>query len=148
MKLGTIEHIIIFGGSRLTAELAAYLKENGIYAFDIFTCERQLNDYIYTDKITLRQFLKDRSIPYYSTENINDNKIIKTVITAHSLGLGLGEAWSFSKDIIDLFAGRLLDFMGIRLPQYRGGAHYSWQILRGNRIGCCNLQIINQDMTS
>ena len=52
----------------------------------------------------------------------------------------------FSKDIIDLFAGRLLDFMGIRLPQYRGGAHYSWQILRGNRIGCCNLQIINEDM--
>ncbi len=36
--------------------------------------------------------------------------------------------------------------MGIRLPQYRGGAHYTWQILRKNKIGCCNLQIINEDM--
>lgn len=141
-----VDHIIVFGGSRLTAELSVYLQENGAYAFDIFTCERQLNDNIYADNITLRKFFNDRSIPFHSTENINENQDIKSIITDHSLGFGLGEAWSFSKNLIDRFDGRLLDFMGIRLPQYRGGAHYTWQILRGNRISCCNLQIINEEM--
>ena len=34
--------------------------------------------------------------------------------------------------------------MGIPLPQYRGGAHYTWQILMENKMGCCNLQMVNE----
>jgi len=146
MKFGKIEHIIIFGGSRLTAELSAHLQKNTSYSFHVFTCERQLADIIYSDDTTLRKFFVDREIPFCSTENINENEEIKSLIMENSLGLGLGEAWSFSAELISRFQGRLLDFMGIRLPQYRGGAHYTWQILRGNRIGCCNLQIINEKM--
>jgi methionyl-tRNA formyltransferase len=28
------------------------------------------------------------------------------------------------------------------LPEYRGGAHYTWQILNGDRRGACNLQVV------
>jgi len=146
MMFGEINHIIIFGGSRLTAELAKEISGGNDYALDIFTCDRQLNDVIYLDGATLRQFFDQHEIPFFSTEDISRDPNIQGLISENSLGLGLGEAWSFSKELIDRFQGRLLDFMGIRLPQYRGGAHYTWQILTGNRIGCCNLQIINEYM--
>ena len=146
MKFGKIDHIILFGGSRLLAELSNDIRDADAYSLDIFTCERQLRDAIYPDGKTLQEFLDEHSIPFYSTKDINQNPDIRGLISDHSLGLGLGEAWSFSQELIERFQGRLLDFMGIRLPQYRGGAHYTWQILRGNKIGCCNLQVINEEM--
>jgi len=146
MKFGNINHIILFGGSRCCAELALYLKENVDFQLDIFTSDRQLADKIYPEGKTLKDLFSENSIPFTSTKDINDEPQLKSLITESSLGLGIGEAWAFAKNIIDQFDGRLLDLMGIRLPQYRGGAHYTWQILRKNKIGCCNLQIINEDM--
>lgn len=146
MKFGNINQIVLFGGSRILAELAMFLKKQDKYSFDIYTCERQLKDIIYPDGTSLETWLKKHSIKYHSTEDINKESTLKDVITESTIGIGLGEAWSFSEEIINKFNGRLLDLMGIRLPQYRGGAHYSWQILRNNKIGCCNLQVINKDM--
>jgi len=145
IKFNKINHIILFGGSRLTAEIAQHILKDRLYSFSIYTCDRQLNDAIY-DGETLGDFLKDRNINYTSTDDINTAPGLLSEITENSFGLGLGEAWSFSKEIIEAFGGRLLDIMGIRLPQYRGGAHYTWQILRKNKIGGCNLQVINEDM--
>ena len=146
MKFGSINHIIIFGGSRCCAELSLYLNENVDYQLDVFTSERQLKEKIYPSGKTLRDYFSENSIPFTSTKDINEEPQLKSLITENSLGLGIGEAWAFAKNIIDQFDGRLLDLMGIRLPQYRGGAHYTWQILRKNKIGCCNLQVINEDM--
>lgn len=145
MKFGPITRLLLFGGSRILAELALYLR-NRKYQYAIYTSPRQLQDVIYPDGRTLKKCLKNISAPYISTEDINRESDLLNNITPHTLGLGLGEAWSFSGKIIKRFNGRLLDLMGIRMPQYRGGAHYSWQILRGSRIGGCNLQIINEDM--
>ncbi len=94
----------------------------------------------------MREFFNKNSISFNSTDDINEDLKSSDIITKKSLGIGIGEAWGFSRDIIDRFNGHLIDLMGIRLPQYRGGAHYTWQILRKNRIGCCNLQLINEDM--
>ena len=135
----------MFGGSRLIAELAEYIQRDDFYSLSIYTCERQLNDFIYEGQ-TLESFFKDHNIKYFSTNDINKFPELLTEITENSLGLGIGEAWSFSKKIIDAFDGRLLDVMGIRLPLFRGGAHYTWQILMKNKIGGCNIQIINEDM--
>jgi methionyl-tRNA formyltransferase len=146
MKFKKIDHIILFGGSRILADLALWIKRSGEYALTIFSCERQLNEGIFSDGSTLRRYLEENDISYYSTEDINQDENIDSLIKDTSLGIGLGEAWGFSKKLIDKLDGRLLDLMGIRLPQYRGGAHYTWQILRQNRIGCCNLQIINEEM--
>ncbi len=146
MRFGVINHIILFGGSRLLAELSLDIIKNGEYRLSIYTCDRQLAEPLFSTEQTLEGFLKVRNIEYRSAVDINSDPTIGDAVTDFSLGLGLGEAWSFSKDLVDRFQRRLLDFMGIRLPQYRGGAHYTWQILRQNKIGCCNLQIINEDM--
>jgi methionyl-tRNA formyltransferase len=68
------------------------------------------------------------------------------LITKSTLAIGVGEVWRFDTKTIEKFEGRLLDFMGIPLPRYRGGAHYSWMILKKDRVGGCNLQLINKDM--
>ena len=35
--------------------------------------------------------------------------------------------------------------MGIPLPMYRGGAHYSWMILNKNKHGGCFLQNVDEN---
>ncbi|MFC1821087.1 hypothetical protein ACFL9T_00130 [Thermodesulfobacteriota bacterium] len=85
-------------------------------------------------------------ISYFIPGDINSDPDFLNNITMNTLGIGFGEVWTFNRQTIDLFEGRLFDFMCTRLPQYRGGAHYSWQIMRKNRIGACNLQLINEDM--
>ncbi len=146
MNFGKIDHIILFGGAPLLAAFAKNIKQNGKYRALVFSSSRHLEETIFHEGKKLKEVLNENKIPFYDTPDINNDPHIKGVITENTLGIGIGETWSFNRELIDLFDGRLLDFMGIRLPQYRGGAHYSWQILRKNRIGCCNLQIINEEM--
>jgi methionyl-tRNA formyltransferase len=146
MKFENINHIILFGGSRCCAELANHLKLSKEYQFNIFTCKRQLDEKIYQNGVSLKDYFLENQIDYISSEDIKNEPKLNTLISENTLGIGIGEAWTFSKDIITKFKGRLLDLMGQRLPHYRGGAHYTWQILRKNKIGSCNLQVINEHM--
>ncbi len=145
MNFGGIDHIILFGGAPLLSVFARHLKRRNT-AVTVFSSKRHLKETIMPEGQTLEEILGRSDIPYYSSPDINSDPRIRPLITETTLGIGLGEVWSFQRDLIERFGGRLLDFMGIRLPRYRGGAHYTWQILRRNRIGCCNLQVINEEM--
>jgi methionyl-tRNA formyltransferase len=145
MNFGKITKFILFGGGKLMSEFALMTKDYGYETF-IFTSPRHLTDNLSTGGESLKDILESNHLKYFSTENINEVHCLRDIIDEGSIGIGFGESWSFSKDIIDQFGGKLIDFMGIRLPQYRGGAHYTWQILRRNRIGSCNLQLINENM--
>lgn len=146
MKFGQVNHIMLLGGSRIIYELAKYLRDRNLLKYDLFVAPRQLDDPIYENSVTLQQALDTNGIDYHTAEDINTFPEFLQQITPNTIALGLGEAWTFKKEIIEKFNGRLIDLMGIRLPQYRGGAHYTWQILRGNKIGACNLQLINEEM--
>ena len=109
----------------------------------LFASPRHLDDPVDKDGTTLREVLKQLRTPYCSTDDINTEPALSDFLTPSTLGLALGAAWVFEEDLVNRFDGKLLDFMGIALPQYRGGAHYTWQILRQNKQGCCNLQVIH-----
>mgnify|MGYP001242737107 CR=1 FL=1 len=141
MNFGKINHIIIFGGALITLELLKLLKKKKI-KFHYFTNKRQLKDEI-NNNLTLLQNLKINKIKYNETSNINKNILIKKIIKKNSLGIALGPPWGFKKKILKLFNGRLLDFMPIPMPKYRGGAHYSWMILNKDFDGGIYLQNIN-----
>jgi len=145
MNFGKIDHVILFGGAPLLSAFVQHLKQRGM-TVTVFSSKRHLDELMPRENQTLEQILIRNEVPYFSCSDINDDPHIRSLVTDTTLGFGLGEAWSFRKDLIERFGGKLLDFMGIRLPRYRGGAHYTWQILRRNRIGCCNLQIINKEM--
>jgi methionyl-tRNA formyltransferase len=145
LRFGRIGRITIFGGAPLTIELARCLKQKP-YEVVVFSARRQLDEPVSREGETLEHSLRGEGIKYFCADDIGTDLHVREYVDCHTLGLGVGECWTFPRDLIELFGGRLLDFMGIPLPRYRGGAHYTWQILRGDRTGACNLQIINEQM--
>jgi formyl transferase-like protein len=146
MKLGKVDNIILFGGSPILAEFAIYLKNSGKYSVSVFSCDRQLKEPATPAGESLGYVLKKKGISFYTSEDVCQDEKLNSLITSQTMGLGFGEVWTFDKTTIDKFGGKLFDFMGIPLPQYRGGAHYSWLIMRKNKKWACNVQIINEDM--
>ncbi len=139
-----VKKLIVFGGSRLLTDFVQYAKRNLAYELAVFSSRRHLDEIVAGRKQTLRQILKKNRINFYESLNINEDKNLKRQVSLTTLGVAFGAAWVFEKKTARLFRpGYLLDFMGIDLPRYRGGAHYTWQILHGSRKGCANLQIIH-----
>lgn len=133
-------HIILFGGSPLIIAAAKMLREKN-FSLDIFTSPRQEAEIIRNnngDGETLGRSLCQAGMDWYSvTDDINRDLPAQS-IDDRTLGIGFGEAWPFKKPLLDAFGNRLVDFMGIPLPQYRGGAHYSWAIMNEKlEWGCC-----------
>ncbi len=144
IKKNKFNKIILFGGSIILLEVAKFLK-NKKYSVKVFSSKRLLDDVI-NSKGSLKKNLKTEKIYFISTNDINKCNELKKTVNSNSLGIGFGETWSFNKNTIDLFNGYLFDYMGIPLPRYRGGAHFTWMMLQQERFNGACLQIINQDM--
>lgn len=65
---------------------------------------------------------------------------------ATSLALCFGPAWIFPAEVIKQFFYGMFNFNGIPLPKYLGGAHYTWQILNGDRSSGRYIQCINEEI--
>lgn len=132
--------VILFGGSDILPRLAQTLTNKG-YDVSVFTSPRQASEPMRGG--TLESELERVGATYWIKEDIADFPM--HLITPFAIGLGIGEAWVFPQRIRDAFGDRLLDFMSIPLPRYRGGAHITWAILRGERTwgGCLQLVTAN-----
>lgn len=146
IKIGPIDRLILFGGGPLMVAFGKEAIKRKIHT-TLFAVKRHLEEALEGGAgPTLREVLEKEKIPFFNADDINRAPELPSAVSSATIGIGLGEAYTFSKETISLFQGRLFDFMTIRLPQYRGGAHYTWQILRKNRIGCWNIQLINEEM--
>ena len=138
-----IDRIILFGGSRLAAVFASEIAKRKFCPLLVISSKRHLKEIINHEGETLEELLSAEEIPFYESRDVNTDKRLAGAITKETLGIALGAAWVFSEKTARLFSPEyFLDFMGIDLPRYRGGAHYTWQILHQNRVGVANLQII------
>lgn len=143
IRFNPIGQIVLFGGSRLMAELSERFSRQKEFDVVIFSSPRHLEEIVTDDGRTLQAVLRNCGLAFYSSTDINRDEILPKIVAENSLGLALGAAWIFEENVVRMFAKRhLLDFMGIDLPRYRGGAHYTWQILHQNKKGVANLQII------
>ncbi len=133
-----IRVIVLFGGSDILPRLVVNLQLKG-YAVHVYTSPRQAAENIRGE--TLISALKRvcLSEPIVA-EDINAT--FDMDLAMGTIGLGIGEAWCFGKAIREAFGNRLLGFMSIPLPRYRGGAHISWAIMRGERDWGGSLQMI------
>ncbi len=144
INFGRISSVFLMGGGRIVYEFAKYLKQNS-FKVRVFTSKRYLNEPVLSGQ-TFENLLLKASLDYHDPDDINSFDSFINNFSDETLAIGFGEVWTFSKENIDRFNNKLLDFMGIRLPQNRGGAHYTWQILRKSRMGACNIQLINEQM--
>lgn len=63
-----------------------------------------------------------------------------------ALALCFGPAWIFPPQVLARFDAGMLNFNGIPIPHYLGGAHYTWQILNGHRQAGCHIQRITGEV--
>ena len=141
MRYDPVDKVILFGGSLTLSGLAEWLKSEEMQV-QIFTSPRHAEESLTDDGRTLAELLRKIEVPYVVTEDINLESSLFSEITPNTIGIGIGEAWSFDAKIINAFAGKLLDFMGIPLPRYRGGAHYTWMIMGNERENGVRLQVL------
>jgi len=146
--LGPIEGIVFFGGGRLLVKGMLLGREKGVFVHAILA-PRHAEENIAlpgAPALSLKNALEANAFAFDVAEDINQCESLSALTRGNVLGLGLGESYTFTRKIVELFRGRLFDLMVIRLPQYRGGAHFTWQILRGSRVGCWHIQEINEEM--
>ncbi len=146
MKLQKPDKIFFFtGASAWIPDAIQFAKSNGIECH-VFAVSRHLDELFGDTGKTFREILTERNISWFHCDDINNSKELKELATKNSIGIGLGEAYTFSTETLTLFDRHIFDFMTIRMPKYRGGAHYTWQILQQNRIGAWYIQIVNEEM--
>jgi hypothetical protein len=148
IKINHFDALVIFGGGPLVLQFAkeAIIRDIKVY---IFLAPRHSSEVINRKTgETLGQLLTVQQLTWYTEKDINTSNDLANILISHEecLGIGIGETYTFAKHTIDRFHNHLFDFMVIPLPQFRGGAHFTWQILRKNRIGCWNIQVINDEM--
>lgn len=146
IKIGPIDKVILFGGGALVVAFAKAARARGLQVV-VFAVNRHLEEIVDEEnRLTLALALEKASIPFFPSSDINAAQELAPLMDGKALGIGLGEAYTFNLETIAGFGGKLFDFMVIKLPQYRGGAHFTWQILREDPVGCWNIQAINEEM--
>lgn len=141
IRFDGVERLALLGGSWLVAGLVPRLRELP-WELKVFTSARHLSDVVTHEGATLRQVLENSGTPFHASNDVNVDPVALDFISRPTLGIGAGAAWTFTPEFAGRFAGQLLDFMGIPLPEYRGGAHYTWMILNQERRGACHLQVV------
>ena len=130
---------MLLGGGPLLLRVAKWAKKNN-HSVYVITSPRHANEEIHINGDSLSGKLKENKIPFAITSSIEEQRNIIKQGIADTFYLSIGAAWVFSAEILkELFDNRLLNLHGTRLPQYRGGGGFSWQIMNGNRLGFCVL---------
>ena len=144
IKIDKIKNIVLLGGGKLLLDLARWAKsEYGIEVL-VISSPRHSKEAIESNK-TLENILKKENIKFIIVDDIKSKEVKNnTEYLTDTFYLSIGSAWIFSEDIINnLFNGKLFNLHGTRLPQNRGGGGFSWQIMMGNRLGFCQLHLID-----
>ena len=133
----------MLGGGRLLLALARWCKSE-VVPISVITAPRQATDKIEHGR-SLDQILSDENIPCLVVEDIAAEEVLKSLGNLKdAFCLSIGAAWIFKKETINgLFCGRLFNLHGTRLPQNRGGGGISWQIMMGNRLGFCQMHLVD-----
>ncbi len=142
-----VRRVILLGGGTLYARLLSFCAKNGFETLAL-TSKRHLEGAA-SDGRTLREFLQREEINHRSLSSLEEQPLKKLVGNMdRSVAITLGAPWEINSGLIEkVFAGRIFNCHGTRLPTYRGGAMYSWNILKGNRLGLCLLQKLNESDT-
>lgn len=137
-----VTSIMFIGGGTLMAECIERAVAAG-YKVEAILAPRHAGEAM-ADGRSLRQLLEASGTPVHVVEDINAWTGWEHVSCRgdRSVALCFGPAWIFSGEVIRSFEYGMVNFNGIPIPEYLGGAHYTWQILNGNRQGGCFLQEI------
>lgn len=143
LKIPEIDRIVLLGGGKLLVALVRWCQSEGA-PISVVTSPRHAEELI-DENQTLLKFLEKNSVEYLVTSDISSEEASQFLSDlSQAFCLSLGAAWIFREQTLEnIFQNRLFNLHGTRLPQNRGGGGYSWQILMGNRLGFCQLHLVD-----
>jgi len=143
VTLGPVRRLLLLGGGELLYRLAALGRQRGL-AVDVVAAPRHGEENIPSAGKSLREALPGLGIKHVEIAEFAGPEARRLVGDIdHTLALSIGAPWIFRAEAIGWFAGRLFNLHGTRLPVNRGGGGYSWQILMGDRLGCCQVHRVD-----
>jgi methionyl-tRNA formyltransferase len=108
---------------------------------------RHANERLLLSDSTLEQALDALDVRIRVTENINEPAARRGwPAPARSAAVCFGSAWIFSPEVLAAFGLGMFNVNAIPVPLYLGGAHYSWQIMNGDRRGGIAVQRVTRDL--
>lgn len=133
MQFGPINHLMLFGGGTRLLQCLDLARARGLRV-DVVSAPRLLSAALDDGSATVESALRTRGVTVFVIEHLNGFAFDQHV-TPQTIGISFGAPWIFRQEFIEAFRGRLLNAHGTCLPENRGGATFSWQILRGDHRG-------------
>ncbi len=132
-----LNNVVFIGFSPIIESLNKINKKNKINSFLITSPDQSKN---IKGKIDFKIFKKlDRKFEKFIESRFNKD---------NTLFVSISSRWIFKKKQIKFFKGKLVNFHSSRLPYYKGGATFSWQILCGDRIHCNSIHLVDTKVDS
>lgn len=141
IRIPKILKLLIIGGDEITLEICDFAKLKKI---DVFVVSSKRNLMNKIQNKTLKQELIRRKINFCEVSELNESKeFTSTYNKKSSLYLCMSCPWIFKKNTINSIKAKILNSHGTRLPQYRGGASLSWELMSRVRFGFNNLYLVD-----
>jgi RimJ/RimL family protein N-acetyltransferase/methionyl-tRNA formyltransferase len=128
----------LIGSGEYLSYTASRLIERGIPVLAVFAPRHYDN--------LQQQDLHDIGCEIINTDDIHSQVWRDKLFEFNRFALCFGPAWIFSNDIIDIYQGLMYNLNLIPIPQYLGGAHYTWQVMNKDFQGGAFIQQITKDV--
>ena len=141
LNYGHVQALVFVGGGHLMVRTMGAARDRG-FQVGALLADRHAGEHM-PDGRTLLQALRADGFACEVVQAVQDlqpSQLGRGFEAA--LALCFGPAWIFPAAVIARFAHGMLNFNGIPIPHYLGGAHYTWQILNRHRQGACHIQRI------
>lgn len=150
VDLSGVTDVCLIGGGDLMVDTGRALAKAG-YRVTAVLAPRHRDEALPRLGGTLAQTLGADGIAVHLAEDINrpedwDRAPGAAGAGAAALALCFGPAWIFSDAVRAAFGFGMFNVNPIPIPRYLGGAHFTWQILNGDRSGGCFLQEITAEL--
>lgn len=146
-QFGHVESVVLIGGGDLMRQTARMVQASGLRT-TIILAPRHAEEFLPVAGEPTNKAFADDGSTVHVVQDINAWPELESVdgVGANSLALCFGPPWKFGEHVLARFGAGMINFNGIPIPRYLGGAHYTWQILNGDRTSGCFLQEITMDV--
>lgn len=142
-----LQTVALIGGGDLMLQAARDLHGQKLDVIAVFA-PRHAQEKLTLDGRVTRDAFAAEGITTQIIEDINSWPGLSGApwTTSGAVALCFGPAWVFNESVRSSFSHGMYNINAIPVPRYLGGAHYSWQILNGDRDGGCVLQEITASL--
>jgi|SaaInlLV_10m_DNA_3_1039740.scaffolds.fasta_scaffold02886_5 methionyl-tRNA formyltransferase len=147
-KYNNIKRICLIGGGDLMVHAANAFNDAGYDVCSILAPRHAGEDLTILGGTLIEKLRSVENMDIIETEDINDLKSwsYAEISDLDTLAICFGPSWIFSTAVMKLFNHGMINVNLIPIPNYLGGAHFTWQILNEDRQGGCYFQEITSDV--